>query len=197
MGGRWSSGASTVLVGLALAGGISAVLYLAAPDFQRFESAMGIALDIVTVVAIVVGGSFALYKLQIFRDFEPHLTVSHAVNHRRIGDSYVHIDVTVTLHNSSRVRVDIREGFFLLEEVAMVWDEEEQDFLYPTLDEGSFTWGSDGVVIEPGETRRELSEFFVPEDVETVSIYTYFHDSRRSQVSQGWGVATIYDIMDA
>ncbi len=210
MGGRWLSGASIIFVGLALAGGIPAVLYLAVEDTQRVENSIGIVLDAATLLAIIVGGFFAVYKLQIFRDFEPHLTVSHVVNHRRIGDRYVHIDVTVTLRNGSRVRVDVQEGFFLLQQIAPAGDEGEQnlidqflrdegtqDFQWPTLDEGSFTWGSDGVVIEPGETRQELSEFFVPVDVNTVSICTYYYDSRRSRASQGWGATTVYDIMDA
>ena len=61
----------------------------------------------ITSVAIVVGGAFALFKLQVFRTFEPHLTITQEVSHRPVGDSYVHIVVTATLHNSSRVRVDL------------------------------------------------------------------------------------------
>ena len=41
----------------------------------------------VTAVAIAAGGLFAYYKLQFFRDLEPHLTITHEVSHRLIGDS--------------------------------------------------------------------------------------------------------------
>ena len=70
-----------------------------------------------TVFAIVVGGVFALFKLQVFRTFEPHLTITHEVHHRYVGDSYVHIDVTATLRNSSRVAVGLREGEFSIQQV--------------------------------------------------------------------------------
>ena len=58
-----------------------------------------------TLAAILAGGVFALYKLQVFRDFQPHLTITHEISHRPIGDSYVHLDVTVTLRNSSKTHV--------------------------------------------------------------------------------------------
>ena len=75
------------------------------------------------LVAVCVGGVFAYQRLQMFRTFEPHLTISHNVSHRNIGDSYVHIDVTTTLYNSSKVQVELREGFALLQLVAPVSDE--------------------------------------------------------------------------
>ena len=60
----------------------------------------------VTAFAILAGGFFAAYKLEVFRDFAPHLTITHAITHRAVSDSYVYISVSITLHNSSRVKVD-------------------------------------------------------------------------------------------
>ncbi len=64
----------------------------------------------VTIIAIAVGGIIAIFKFQLFRDSEPHLTISHSITHRPISDSYVHIAVTAHLKNSSRVEVEILEG---------------------------------------------------------------------------------------
>ena len=72
----------------------------------------------VVASAVVIGGFFALYKLQIFRDFEPHLTVSQEVSHRIIGEKFIHVETTATLHNSSRVKIEIREGLFRLQQIA-------------------------------------------------------------------------------
>ena len=80
--------------------------------------------SVITSAAILIGGAFALFKLQLFRDFQPHLTISNAVSHRHIGESYVHIDVTATLHNSSKVKMELREGFFRLQQIAPILDED-------------------------------------------------------------------------
>ena len=164
-----------------------------------------------TVVAIFSGGFFAYYKLQMFRDFEPHLTISHRVSHRPVGDSYVHIDVTAILHNSSKVQIEIRKGFFLLQQISPVSDESVESMYaqvfqdsthdnlqWPTLDEITRAWSEAELIVEPGESHQEAYEFIVTTDVESVVVYTYFHNSRHSQHSQtvqGWHATTIYDMM--
>ena len=101
-----------------------------------------------TIVAIVVGGAFAIFKFQLFRDFEPHLSISQDVSHRFIGDEYVHIAVISTLNNNSRVRVELKRGFFRVQKILPVTDKEVErlyaqvfsdkeyeDIQWPTLDE--------------------------------------------------------------
>ena len=49
---------------------------------ERRKDLAAIIQSVVTVVAIVERGIFAYYKLQIFRVFEPHLSISHEFSHR-------------------------------------------------------------------------------------------------------------------
>ena len=167
--------------------------------------------SVVTVVAIVLGGVFALVKLQAFREFEPHLTVTHKVFHRIISDKYVHIDVAATLHNSSKVQIEINKGFFRVQKVSPLPDEtieelysqvfldqEELNMQWPKLDEVHRTWYKGELVVEPGESHPETYEFIVSRDVEAVLIYSYFYNSkfgmgRRS--AQGWHATTVIDII--
>ena len=148
------------------------------------------------LVAVCVGGVFAFQRLQIFRTFEPHLTISHNIRHRFIGDSYVHIDVTATLHNGSKVQVELREGFFLLQLIAPETDEhiedlyaqvfverEYGDIRWATLERFDRHWDSGELVVEPGESHPESCEFIASRDVESVMIYTYFYDQRFAQDS--------------
>ena len=100
-------------------------------DSARSIHAIGI------LVAICIGGVFAYQRLQIFRTFEPHLTISHRVSHRYTGDSYAHIDVTATLYNSSKVQVELREGFSLLQLVAPASDEHIEAIYEARLEEMS------------------------------------------------------------
>ena len=103
---------------------------------------------IVTAVAIFIAAVFALFKLQIFRVFAPHLTISQGVSYRPIGESYIHIDVAATLQNNSRVKVDLIEGLFLLQKIAPMEDHNVaflhaqvfvdrtyEDILWPVIDE--------------------------------------------------------------
>ena len=176
-------------------------------DSARSIHAIGI------LVAICVGGVFAYQRLQIFRTFEPHLTISHNICHRYIGDSYAHIDVTATLRNSSKVQVEIREGFALLQLVAPVSDENieamyaerlndgsSQQLQWTTLDEIHREWTSGRLIVEPGESHPETYEFVILNNVESVIIYTYFYNPRFSSDSnnsaEGWVATTVYDIVD-
>jgi hypothetical protein len=169
-----------------------------------------IALALVTILAILFGGLFAAVKFELFRDFEPHLTISHSINHRRVGESYVHIDVTVTLQNSSKVKVSLREGFFFLQRLMPVTDaeveqiyseafdrEDSQQFVWPTLEEAYRNWNENELIIEPGEAYSELLEFIVSSEVESVIIYTYFYNPGPSNVPTGWHRATAHDIVNA
>ena len=97
-------------------------------DSARSIHAIGI------LVAICIGGVFAYQRLQVFRTFEPHLTISHRVSHRYTGDSYVHIDVTATLYNSSKVQVELREGFSLLLQTGIALRQTKRLKTYVTLE---------------------------------------------------------------
>ena len=56
-----------------------------------FEYAAG-----VTALADILGGILVACKWQVFRESEPHLTITHEVSHRPVGESYIHIAVTAT-----------------------------------------------------------------------------------------------------
>ena len=167
----------------------------------------------ITAVAIIVGGIFALSKLQAFRDFEPHLTITHRISHRLIGSSYIHIEVVAILHNSSRVKVEIRDGIFLLQKISPVSDkqvetlyvqafegEEYEEVQWPTLFEVSRNWKRGELVIEPSESHPEPFEFIVAKEVKSVMIYTYFHNlkfSEGDETGQGWVATTVYDLSES
>ena len=195
--------------------GLLALLAFAAytwlPDTDLASDATRIVQASVTAVAIAAGGVFAGVKLQVFRDFAPHLTISHDISHRSIGDSYIHIAVTANLHNSSRVKMDFRRGVFRLQQIgpasdneveslyAQIFIDKEHDhFQWPTLDEIVLNWSDGALIVEPGESQSETYEFIVSTNVKSVLIYTYFYNSRSSKFSQapGWGRATIYDMVE-
>ena len=184
------------------------VLNRALTDTERVEELAGSVQSVVAIVAILGGGAFAYYKLQIFRVFEPHLTISHEVSHRYIGDNYVHIAVTATLHNSSKVKMELRKGFFLLQQISPLSDEEieplyeqvfgDQDYehiQWPTLEEVDREFGEGELIVEPGESHPETFEFILPRGYDSVMAYTYFYNPI-SQRPPGWAATKVYDMIE-
>lgn len=160
-----------------------------------------------TILAILAGGGFALYKLKQFRDLEPHLTISHAINHRPIAEGYVHIDVTAALNNTSRVRVEIAEGDFVFQQVAPFLSEADErkqleaqvfaDDIQPFME-----WTVAGVLrcgkmnIEPGQIHQETVEIILPDDISTIAVHTFFRNADSGGKAQSvWSLTSVYDIM--
>ena len=91
------------------------------------------------MITIVVCGGFALYKLGVFRDLKPHLTLEQSVSHRPIGDDYVHIAIQVSLLNTSKVAVSITDAVFIVQQVAPLSNQEVETLYAEISDENSET----------------------------------------------------------
>ena len=177
---------------------------------NRASDAAGIILGAATVTALVAAGVFAIFKLRLFRAFEPNITVSQEISHSPMSDSYVHISVIANLYNSSKVQIGVREGFFRLQQVSPLSDEEVEelyaevftdreyrDIQWPVLDEVPRSWGNLELVVEPGESHHESASFIISNEVNSVLVHTYFYDVRHSSSSltpQGWGTYTAYNV---
>ena len=186
------------------------VLRFLLPDIAKFKDELSVAQSIITILAILVGGVFAILKFQIFRDFEPHLSISQTVSHRFVGSKYVHVGVTSLLNNNSRVGLYLDNGFVRVQKITPTTDadvvalyaqvflrHELEDLQWPTLDEFQRTSG-ERLTIEPGESRQETCEFIISVDVQSILVYTYFYNSRYTPGSrsvQGWGATTFHDII--
>ena len=191
------------VVGLFL---LVALLNWALPDSAPLGDWADIVLAVVTILAILFGGLFAAEKFELFRDFEPHLTIAHTINHRRLTDGYLHLDVTAVLHNSSRVRVEVVGNFAFQQVVPLLGDTEQlegiesqvfSDDIQPFME-----WPIIGVRqcalmgVEPGQVHKETVEIIVPDDVQTVAIHTYFRTSDAQREPEPvWGLTSVYDIV--
>ena len=167
--------------------------------------------SVVTILAILLGGAYAIFKLGVFRDLKPHLTITQSVSHRHIGSNYIHIAVMVELQNSSKVAMELRHAFFRAQMISPLTDEEieqlygntftddeDKRIWWPTLEEIDKSWGVGELIIEPNETHSETYEFIVGMETETVMIYAYFHNPQYesgANVAEGWDTTTVYDIV--
>ena len=192
---------------LAYSAGAISWLYL--DDSGQAKDFAGTVQSWATVAAFAIAGIFAVLRLGVFREFAPHVTITQTISNRIISDSYVHIFVTAMLHNSSKVRVDFRKGYFRLQAIAPISDDEvealytdvyvrlaSRDFQWPTLDVANREWSRNDLVIEPGESHQETCEFIVARGIRTVLVDTYMYNSKRPAVPEGWGTTSVFDIME-
>lgn len=107
-------------------------LHFALPDVNNVKNIAAIVQASTTALAVGIAGAFAGYKLRVFRDFQPHLTITQDISHRRIGDSYWHIAVTATMRNTSKVEVEIQKRIFRLQQISPISDDEVKE-LYTTV----------------------------------------------------------------
>ena len=182
-------------------------------NVSRIKDVAAAIQSAVTVIAIVTGGIFALFKLQAFRDFEPHVDVTHDIRHRLMNNTYLHIDVRATLHNTSRVKIEFRRARFSVQQVLpnsnedirekhdqVFIKEEKRDIQWPVLNVIDHAWDPGKLVVEPDEKHSESQEFIVlKENAETVRIDTFFFDQRFAEPSDefGWSATTFCDIVES
>ena len=200
-------------VGILFAGFIVELGYSA----EEVETVANIVQAVAAVTAVGLGAAFAYRNSVLFRTFEPHINISHAVSHRNIGSAYVHVSVVATLHNSSRVKVTITQGFFQLlqvspmenDDIATLYAEAFPDILsgemgemfdiqWPVMRELPFHFHAEGLVIEPGQSHSEIVEFIVEAGTRTVLVYSYFANAMASgdtNSASGWDLTTPYDII--
>ena len=187
-------GLLTVAIVFALLASIAFSLNITLSGVDKVKDIAAIIQSSVAAAAIVTGGIFAYYKLQLFRDFKPHLTISHNISHRILSDSYMHIDVTATLHNRSKVQ-EVESLY------AGTFEDMEHDTLqWPTLDEVDRVWEEGELIVEPGESHAETFEFIVGAYVyDTVLVYSYFYKPEASQdpaSTRGWHATAVHDIVE-
>jgi len=199
----------TILIAVSVLALIAAAVYAASliPGIAGLIDPARIVQAIVIAVATIMTAYIAQDRLQIFRTFEPHLTIEQQVSHRHIGESYIHIGVTAILRNNSKVKVEVRDAAFRLYKIAPIQDNDIEKLYTEVFVDNAFryiqwevlyevrrTWVENQFIIEPNETHREPFEFIISDDVRAALVYNYFYNSRSQNGAEGWGATTFYDI---
>ena len=165
-----------------------------------------------TLIAVCLGGVFAIYQFRLFRHNAPHLSVTQFVSHNALSPSYVAIVVTARLKNNSKVRVTIQDTLFRIQDFGELGDEKVEELYaqtfvdqehnyvqWPTLDEIHRNWSPGGIAVEPNETHTETYEFIVAKRFNSILVYSMFYNPHSSEADygrRGWQATTVYSIKD-
>ena len=174
--------ALVAIAGLAALTGITSLL-VCVSDLKITEAASSVQ-AIGIVLAVWAGGLFALYKLNVFRDFKPKLNITLDIADRLYDACNLHISVVANLHNSSRVHVEPAKIRFSWHHVVPAIDAVPAPVEY--------NWRGRGLVIEPGESHIEVHSFCVNSDVKTVKIHVLVQSAEDDGLK--WDTITFYDI---
>ena len=180
------------------------------------QTIISLAQGVATIVAIAIGGAFAYYRLGLFRQTEPHLTVTQEVSHRYINPQHIQVAVTTTLLNASNVKVEVRSSLCTLSQVAPLeptlvesiyaagfggdGDSRNYELAWPVLDFIPRAASPGQIIIEPGGSYQMVYEFVVLSSVRSVAAVTFVYNEKYEETnpdrSHGWTAYTVYDIVD-
>ncbi len=171
---------------------------------------------VVTIAVIVAGAILAYYRLEIFRELHPHLTITQEVSSRKISDGYIHIAVRAILSNRSKVAIEITGGEFWIQHIAPFTDPDVENIYgrfgdisdesipdvsppipFPSIDMYELECTPGAFIIEPGQIDSETYEFIISNEYQTVSLTAFFEDSTsrsNSEGPQGWTATSVYDL---
>ena len=147
----------------------------------------GMALS-ATAAATVAALLAAAHKFGLFRESEPHLTVTQTIHTQELGQSYRLVAVTSILHNKSRVLVSPTEAWCRLAQTSPLTDEEvktifaealiersdllEEQFAWPILAQANKAWDPGEMTIEPNENSPVVFQFIIGKEATAVQTTT-------------------------
>jgi hypothetical protein len=170
------------------------------------------AIQSICLIAGIIAGLIWFYDQGESR---PRVIISHKITSRKINDDAFWINVSVKIHNIGKVPVHINSGFVRIQKIIPLSDEMTKDIKrnVSIIDKKSciVRWPpacqhyeyklKDNLSIEPGEFDRKSYEFFVPSDLKTIKVYSYFENPEKSwwkfwekPKPIGWNEETIYDL---
>lgn len=179
------------------------------PEASRLKNGTDIVQAVLTCVAIVVGGVWALLQFGWHREAYPHLTLDQTISHRALPIEKTLLIVDVSLKNDGHVLLNPIDGYVTVNQILPLGDK-ARALLAPTREtyvkEGqeAIDWANligarienRSRFLEPDESDQLHYEFIFPSTVCTVIVNSFFKNPKLSSPSNeiGWERATIYDV---
>ncbi len=161
------------------------------------------------VLAIVVGGGWALWKFGLNREEWPRATLEQAIAKQPLDQERSLLRVLVGVKNAGNVlidievvRVDVYQVLPLAEEAKTALDagtlipDDEVEAQWPCIESRERTWTSGEARIEPEESEPFGFDFVLPADIETIFVYSYVRNVKQRDRPIGWSLTQFYDLKD-
>ena len=170
--------------------------------------------SIVSLAGIFIASTVLMKDVllsHVYRVFVPHLYIEHEVSHRPIEGNSMHIGVVAILRNTSKVKVRLQVcaakcQIFKIASVNNTVSNKADCIRFLLISEGRlFKFPEhklnesveNEIIINPGQSYREVFYAVIPNDIPSVLIYTNFSYPRflgGSEHKTGWDGKSFYDI---
>lgn len=130
----------------------------------------------------------ATHRFGLFRESDPHLSVTQTIHTQELGESYRLVAVTTVLHNKSKVLVNPTRAWCRLAQTKPLTDERvqaifddalisdsedpQEQFAWPILAQAEKTWDPGEMTIEPNEDSPVVFQFIIGRKTDAVHITT-------------------------
>ena len=203
------------LVAVLVAGGLASVLRLQVTlevgqwnmeDFKNLTSGLQ---SIVTIIAFVIGGGWALWTFVLRRQRYPHIATKHTISHWKLDKGNLLLHVAVQLSNVGQVMFSPVYGVVRVQKILPLEDnmqqalaqgydlveKDEREVSWPRIaPERECIWQPGTIEIEPGESFDVHFDFVIlTDEVRTIEVYSHFRNSTKKG-SMGWSRTAIYDV---
>ena len=158
--------------------------------------------SILTSVAIVVGGGYALYQSFIHRETAPIIDLTQEVTSRRVSSDYQWVHVEAIVHNIGKVAVTLPNAKILMQQILPLGAGTGE----AVAQRKSPFSGSSRIVqwaplcqfehtidfyLEPTEFDFVTFDAFIPAGVRTVKVFSFVPNPEKPK--EGWQRTSIYD----
>ena len=137
---------------------------------------------------VLADAMIAAWKFSLFREGQPHLTITQEIHTQPLGQSYRLVAATATLHNTSKVIVRPPAAWCKLDQTAPLNDE-EVEYIYTRalesspgnnrrqypwwqLDQINRIWSNGELTVEPNERNPITFQFIISGQVTAIGVTT-------------------------
>ena len=172
---------------------------------------------VATIMAIIVGGSWAYSRFVRGRLGQPHANIDHEVTHRPIGDGNVLLRVKVTIQNVGHSLLKLGESTLRVQQILPLSEEVlgaikegqnpikdgETEVRWALIESRELDLAKRPVKLEPDERDEINYDFFIVGCPQTIKVYSSYSSVTNSLRLSGfksahplaWNRTTIYDFV--
>ena len=163
---------------------------------------------VVTIIAVILGGVWTYFLFIKKRQRFPRASISHQIFYKRISESKALLNIKTVIANSGDVLLCLESGFVRIQQILPIPDdiadiikqdqdpvgEDKTEVDWPLISERFFTWDTGKCEIEPAESDQFVSDHVIDPQVQLISVYSYFKNTKKRKRDIGWGATTVYRI---
>lgn len=173
-----------------------------------FKPVTEIIYNVLTSIALIVGGFWAYFLFIQNRQKFPRAAIKHQIMQKSLGNGKILLHVIIEVVNLGDVLVDLKSGKVRLLQVLPL-DEDinkiiqsgedpvsdgQSEISWPLMFSRKFLSKERPCEIEPKECESFQCDFVINNYVQTVSIYSFFQNKTKKGRELGWACTTIHDI---